>query len=246
MGPPLEQSGGPEEACVTAPPIDPSPVLLYDAQRDSHHARPRWRGSLHAVWCVLSLAAGIPLVIAAEDGAETLGVAVYVAALVGLFGTSAAYHRGTWTPTARRVMQRLDQTMITVLVAGTATPIALLAVRGTAGTLLLGLIWTCALSAIVLHLFFLQVPELLMGGVFVGLGLVSALGLPALWDTAGHAAGWLVLGGGALYIAGAVGFHLRRPDPRPLVFGYHEVFHVWVCVAASCHFAAVALLVAAR
>ncbi|CAB4916617.1 MAG: hypothetical protein F2825_06195 [Actinobacteria bacterium] len=231
---------------MTAPPMSAPPALLYDAQRDTHHVRPTWRGWLHLAWSQLALVFGVLLVVAARGPVETTAVLVYVVALVGLLGTSALYHLGTWSPAARRVLQRLDQSMIVVLVAGTATPIALLAVRGTAGYLLLGLVWTCALAAIGLHLVFLQVNEVLMGSVFIGLGVLSALGLPALWDTAGHAAGWLVLGGGALYILGAVGYHLRRPDPRPLVFGYHEVFHALVCAAATCHFLAVSVLLAAR
>ncbi len=231
---------------MTAPPIPPPPALLYDAQRDSHHARPTWRGWLHLVFSQVCLVAGVLLVVAARGPLETTAVVVYAVALWGLFATSALYHRGSWSPSTRRVLQRLDQSMIVVLVAGTATPVALLAVRGTAGHLLLGLVWGCALAAIALHLVFLVVPELVMGSVFIGLGLLSALGLPALWDTAGHAAGWLVIGGGALYIAGAVGYHLRRPDPRPLVFGYHEVFHALVCAAATCHFLAIAVLLAAR
>lgn len=231
---------------MTAPPIDPQAALLYDAQRQTHYVKPQWRGWLHLVWFELSLVFGVLLVVAARGPVETVAAVVYVVGVSGLFGTSALYHRGSWSVRANRRLQRLDHTMIVTLVAGTATPVALLAVRGTAGYLLLGLVWGCALAAIVLHLVFMDVPELLMGGVFVGLGVLSALGLPALWDTAGHAAGWLVLGGGAVYIAGAVGYHLRRPDPRPLVFGYHEVFHAAVCVAATMHFAAVAILLASR
>ncbi len=231
---------------MTAPSIDSPPGLLYDAHRGSHYVKPRWRGWLHLVWFELSLVFGVLLVVAARGPVETVAVAVYVFGVCGLFGTSALYHRGTWSAAASRRLQRLDQTMIVVLVAGTATPVALLAVRGTPGYLLLGLLWAYALAAIVLHLCFLDVPEALMGGVFIGLGVLSSLGLPALWATAGHAAGWLVLGGGAVYIAGAVGYHLRRPDPRPLSFGYHEVFHAMVCLAASCHFIAIALLVASR
>ncbi len=231
---------------MTAPPIDPPSGLLFDAQRGTHYVKPTWRGWLHLVWFGLSIVFGVLLVVAARGPGETVATSVYLVGVCGLFGTSALYHRGTWSARANRRLQRLDHTMIVRLVAGTATPIAMLAVRGTAGYLLLGLIWTCALAAISLHLVFMDVPELLMGGVFIGLGVLSTLGLPALWDTAGHAAGWLVLAGGAVYILGAVGYHLRRPDPRPLVFGYHEVFHAAVCVAATAHFAAIAILVASR
>lgn len=237
-------------AAPPTPTSTPSPPalsgLLFDAARGTHYAKPVWRGRLHAVWCALSVLAGVPLLVAARGPVETTAVSVYLTGLIGLFGTSAVYHRGEWSPAASRLLQRLDHTMIVVLIAGTATPVALLAVRGTAGSLLLALVWACALTVIALHLWRMQVPERLMGGAFIGLGVLSALGLPALWDTAGHAAGGLVVVGGVLYVGGAVGYHLRRPDPSPLVFGYHEVFHAWVCAAATCHFAAVALLVTSR
>lgn len=218
-------------------------TLLYDSRRGVHYAKPLLRGWLHLLWFEASLVAGTLLVVAAHGPRQVVGVAIYAACLSGLFGVSALYHRGTWGPRAGRVLQRADHLMIFLLIAGTATPVLLLAVPGTYGFVCLIVLWSLTAVAIGAHLTRMNAPEWLVGGAFIGLGALNTLALPALWTHVGVAAAILVLAGGLLYITGAVAYHQRRADRFPSVFGYHEVFHALVCVAATCHYVAIALLI---
>jgi hemolysin III len=225
------------------PPATPLPDALYDARRGTFYAKPLLRGWLHLVWFVASLVAG-PLLVAGADGASRLAaLVVYAASVTGLFGVSALYHRGTWTAAWSRRLQRLDHMMIFFLIAGTATPAFLIAGRGSFGLVCLIVIWALTLAAATIHLAWMNAPELLVGATFVGLGLVGALALPAVWSYAGVAPGILMAAGGLLYVAGAVSYY-RRWDPAPAVFGYHQVFHACVCAAAACQYASIALLIA--
>ena len=220
----------------------PRGTLLYDSQRGVHYAKPLLRGWLHLAWFEGSLIAGPRLVVAAQDVTHVIGVAAYAACLSGLFGVSALYHRGNWGPAASGLLQRADHVMIFLLIAGTATPVFLLASPGTYGTVCLTVLWSLTAVAIVAHLGRMNAPEWLVGGAFIGLGAVNALAVPAVWTNGGVVPAILVIAGGLLYITGAVAFHRRRPDPSPAVFGYHEVFHAFVCAAATCHYVAIALL----
>ena len=123
--------------------------------------------------------------------------------------------------------------MIFFLIAGTATPAFLLANRGPFGLVCLIGMWTLTLTAAAVHLALMSAPEVVVGGAFVGLGWVAGLALPGVWIHAGVAPAMLVLAGGLLYTAGALSYHRRRPDPYPSVFGYHEIFHAYVCALES-------------
>jgi hemolysin III len=215
---------------------------LYDSRRDVYYAKPLWRGWLHLVWFEASLVAGTLLVVRAHGPAQVVGVAIYTACLSGLFGTSALYHRGNWGPVASRRLQRADHMMIYLLISGTATPVFLLAVPGTYGLVCLIVLWSLTAVAMAAHLRRMDAPEWLVGGAFIGLGAANVLALPSLWTHAGVAAAILVMAGGVLYIVGAVTYNGRWPDPLPSVFGYHEFFHALVCIAATCHYIAIALL----
>jgi hemolysin III len=133
--------------------------------------------------------------------------------------------------------------MIFFLIAGTATPAFLLAMRGSVGLACLIVIWTLTLTAAAIHMTWMNGPERLIGGMFLALGWLGALALPEVWIHAGPAPGALMLAGGLLYTTGAISYHRRWPDPVPSVFGYHEVFHAFVCAAATCQYIAIALLV---
>lgn len=219
-------------------------TLHYDSRRGVHYTKPLMRGWLHLLWFGASLVVGPLLVVATHGVRQVVGVAVYAGCLSGLFGVSALYHRGNWGPVASRILQRADHVMISLLIAGTATPVFLLAVPGTYGLVCLILLWSLTAVVIGTHLARMNAPEWLVGGAFIGLGVLNALAVPALWTNVGVAAAILVVVGGLLYITGAVAYHRRRPDPFPSVFGYHEVFHAFVCAGATCHYVAIALLVA--
>jgi hemolysin III len=209
-----------------------------------HYAKPLLRGWLHLVWFGCSLVVG-PLTVMVMSGARQLtAVGIYTASVSALFGTSAIYHRCNWSAEWLRRLQRLDHAMIFFLIAGTATPAFLLAAGGTYGLVCLGLMWILAAAAAVIHLAWMSAPELLVGATFIGLGWVAALALPLVWIHAGVAAAVLLLAGGLLYITGAVSYHRRRPDPFPTAFGYHEVFHAYVCAAATCQYIAIAIFIA--
>ena len=236
------QTSAPGSGTVLAESAADRPKSLYDSRRAVHYDKPILRGWLHLMWFCASLVAGPALLGAAAGATHRVGVGIYAASLSGLFGVSALYHRGNWRPGARRLLQRADHVMIFLLIAGTATPVFLLAVPGTYGTVCLTVLWSLTAVATCAHLTRMRAPERLVGGVFIGLGVANLLALPALWANVGVVATVLVVAGGALYITGAVAYHHRRPDPYPSVFGYHEVFHAFVCAGATCHFVAIALL----
>jgi hemolysin III len=214
---------------------------LYDAKRAVFYTKPVLRGWLHLMWCAASLVCGTLLVSAAHGAAHRAAAAIYAVSVTALFGTSALYHRGNWSLVWSRRLQRLDHVMIFFLIAGTATPAFLLAVRGTTGLVFLGVLWAITLAAAAIHLAWMRAPEILVGTVFVGLGWSAGLSLPAVWMHEGAWPGALMVAGGLLYTVGAIAYHHRRPDPVPAVFGYHEVFHACVCAAAACQFIAIAM-----
>jgi hemolysin III len=225
---------------VTSSPAD----TLYDSRRSAHYVKPALRGWQHLLWFGASLVAGPLLVAHAHGGARTAALVVYALSVTSLFGVSALYHRGTWTPAWSRRLQRLDHLMIFFLIAGTATPVYLIAVHGAARWAGLIVIWTLTLTAAAIHLAWMGAPEALVGSTFIGLGVAGGLALPAVWIHAGPGPGLLMAAGGLLYIGGAVSYYHRWLDPSPAVFGYHESFHLCVCAAATCQFIAIAVLAA--
>jgi hemolysin III len=202
--------------------------------------KPRLRGVSHGYAFFVALLAGGTLVALAPTGRAALAAGIYAVTLAGLFGTSALYHQVTWGPRARRWMRRLDHAMIFLLVAGTYTPFGLLVFTGDLGTAILVIVWTGALGGVVLSLLWPDAPRWVTAGVYLALGWVAVAGMPQMLANAGVGAVILVVVGGVLYSTGAVVYALRRPDPRPAVFGYHELFHLLVIAAAAAHFAAVA------
>jgi len=193
---------------------------------------------LHHYAFYASLVSGA-LLVAAAPSRWTLVAFIYGASLSALLGVSALYHRVTWSVAGRRRMGRLDHSMINVLIAGTYTPFGVAAVSGT----LLAIIWVGAFVNIVLHVLWLDAPKWLSAITYVALGWVGVAALPSLVVTAGWAPTALLAAGGLVYSAGAIVYAMRRPDPVPAVFGYHEVFHALVLVAAVTHYAAVALTI---
>ena len=224
---------------IGSPPAGP----LYDARRRVYYAKPVLRGWLHLFWFAASLVLG-PLMLARAHGSmPRIALGVYAVSVSSLFGFSALYHCGTWSAVWRKRLQRLDHAMIFFLIAGTATPAFVLAARGTFGLACLAVMWALTLVAAGIHLVWMSAPELLVGATFIGLGCAAGLALPSIWMHAGVAPAVLMLAGGLLYVAGAVFYYRRWPNPYPSVFGYHEFFHVYVCAAAACQYVAIALLI---
>ncbi|MQA76193.1 MAG: hemolysin III [Solirubrobacterales bacterium] len=204
--------------------------------------KPRLRGVSHEYAFFASLFFGAALILLAKGLEARVAVAIYAVSLSALFGVSALYHRVNWKrPSARQWMRRLDHTMIFFLIAGTVTPFTLLVMEGPLATPLLIAVWAGALAGTVVELIWTSSPKWVSAAVYVAVGLIGAIGFPAIVAQTGIVAGVLIAGGGALYASGAVIYAAGRPDPRPAVFGYHEIFHVLVIAAAAAHFAAIAL-----
>ena len=208
--------------------------------------KPRLRGVSHAYAFFVSLACGVALIQAASDGRARLAALIYAVAVSALLGTSALYHTVTWRPRARRWMRRLDHSMIFVLIAATYTPVALLALKGGLANTILIVVWAGALGGVVFKLVWIDAPKWLLAAVYVALGFVSA----AVFGELPAAIGWLgvagLAAGGLLYTVGAVVYASGRPNPWPRVFGYHEVFHALVILAAALHYAVIAFAVLPR
>jgi len=206
--------------------------------------KPLLRGWMHLVWFEACLVLGTLALVHTHGALRITGLAIFVVSVSAMFGVSAFYHRGNWSETWRVRLQRVDHAMIFLLIAGTATPAFLIATHGAFRIAGLAALWTLTLAAGAIHMVWMNAPELLVGSTFVALGWAGGLALPAVWLHSGAAAGALLLAGGLLYTAGALSYRLRWPNPSPAVFGYHEVFHVYVCAAATCQFTAIALFIA--
>ncbi|WP_085911771.1 MULTISPECIES: PAQR family membrane homeostasis protein TrhA [Pseudonocardia] len=204
------------------------------------------RGWLHLwslVASVFACATLISLAGALVGAAAAAATAVYTLTTFGLFGISALYHRRTWSdPGRRRLMKRLDHSMIFLFIAGTYTPVSVLALPPDTATWVLTVVWGGALAGVALKLAWPSAPSWVGVPIYVALGWVAIFVLPGLLDGGGVAALVLLLAGGALYTAGAVVYALRRPDPWPATFGYHEIFHAATVLAWTCHHIAIWLV----
>ena len=226
----------------TSPALSPNAIGSAVASK----VKPRLRGVSHQYAFFVSIVCGVGLILAASAGRARVAAAIYAVAVSALLGTSALYHRVTWRPKARRWMKRLDHSMIFVLIAGTYTPVALLALRGELATAILIVVWAGALGGVVFKLAWIDAPKWLFAGVYLALGWVSV----AVMGELPAAIGWLgvagLAAGGLLYTAGAMVYASERPNPIPKVFGYHEVFHALVLAAVGLHYAVIAFAVLPR
>ncbi len=198
-------------------------------------ARPRHRGRLHQIVFFLSIPAGAALVAVATTASARVGALVYALSLTGLFGTSAAYHRVARSVKARGLMRRLDHAMIFVLIAGSYTPMCLVALEGTWRVVSLAVVWGGALTGVALKVIRLEAMRL-GNALYVILGWAVLAILPQLAKRVSPLTIAWMGAGGVLYTLGAVVLARRRPDPVPHVFGYHEVWHSLVVAAAACHY----------
>ena len=204
--------------------------------------RPRWRGRIHAVAVAVTLPAGIILTLVTPSGVARVAVFVYVASLLALFSTSASYHLFTRTQRAQRTMRQLDHAMVYVLIAGTYTPVCLLALPRKIGvTFLIGR-WCAALVGITLKITWRA--HKVSGAMYLIIGWAALIILPWAYHRAGFTSLLLFALGGIVYTVGAILFYLQRPQLRPNVFGYHEVWHVFTVVAVALQFAGVGVLIA--
>ena len=212
-----------------------SPPSLFNASP----FRPTWRGRIHSWAFFCSIPAGGALLVFSHPAAARTGAAIYALSVAALFGTSASYHRIAKSVAARRVMRRLDHSMIYVLIAGTYTPLCLLVMPRAWGITMLAIIWTGALGGIAMNLIEVERFAVVSNILYVALGWAALIALPVMATRLQHLSLGLLVSGGVIYTIGAVVFLRRRPDPSPLIFGFHEVWHACTVLAGASHFAMV-------
>jgi hemolysin III len=219
------------------PKID---AALHRFEDDLRELRPLLRGVSHAVSFWIALAASIVLVAVVDPGAERLAAVIYGIGMCTLFGASGTYHRWRWNPRWRPLLRRVDHAAIFVFIAASYTPISLLVLDGAWRWTILAVVWAGAAGGVLMSIFWIDAPRWLVAGVYLALGWVAVAATPKLVGSLPGAPLALLAAGGILYSAGAVIYALKRPDPWPKVFGFHEVFHALVIAAAVTHFVAIA------
>ena len=205
--------------------------------------RPKLRGWLHVGAFPAALIAGLVLVALGPTLTARLAAAVYALTSVLMFGVSALYHRGQWSEHAVSWLRRFDHANIYLVIAGTYTPISMLALHGNLRVVVLTVIWTGAAAGVAFRVLWSGAPRWLYTALYIGLGWVAAGFLPQLLKGAGVAALVLVCAGGLLYSAGGLVYGLRRPDPSPRWFGFHEVFHAFTIAAYVAQYIAISFVV---
>jgi hemolysin III len=197
---------------------------------------------LHAIAFLISLPAGLAVIAAAQDPRTRMGVSIYALSLALQFGSSAAYHLGGWAEPAYARMRRLDHASIFVLIAGSYTPLCLVALHGAASATMLACVWGGAAIGVATKMYRVDL-HVVSGIMYVGLGWASLLIVPALARELSPTELTLTVVGGIIYTTGAVTLATHRPDPFPRIFGYHEVWHVATIVAAACVYGSILLAV---
>ncbi|MEZ0578424.1 hemolysin III family protein [Nocardioides sp. MH1] len=214
----------------------------------AREVKPKLRGWLHAGSTPLILAAGIVLVCLSPTPTTRIGSALFAATALLLFGVSAIYHRGTWSPRTWRILNRFDHSNIFLLIAGSYTPFSLILLDGTNRVLLLSVVWTAAVLGIFFKVFWPSAPRWLSAPIYIAMGWAALFFIPAFFDGAlalgvgvGVAVFVLIAVGGALYTVGGLVYGFQWPDPSPRWFGFHEVFHTFTIIAFTTHYVGVSL-----
>ncbi|MCD2170333.1 MULTISPECIES: hemolysin III family protein [Microbacterium] len=217
------------------------PLLEAGALGAQKDMKPTWRGWIHAGTFPVAIVAGIVLIALAQGTPAKWAAAVFMVTSMLLFGNSALYHRFTWKPKMLAVLKRIDHANIFLLIAGTYTPLAVLALPTPKTTLLLSIVWGGAILGILFRVFWINAPRWLYVALYLALGWAAVMYLGDLL-AANVAMMVLVVVGGLLYTAGAIVYALKKPNPWPGHFGFHEIFHVCTVLAFLCHWTACLLI----
>jgi hemolysin III len=219
----------------------PNLPLLEDALDHPAEIKPTWRGWIHAGTFPLAIAAGIVLICLADGVAAKVSCAVFMATSLLLFGNSALYHRFNWKPRTKLLLKRIDHANIFLLIAGTYTPIAVLALPPGKGILLLCLVWAGTILGVGFRVFWISAPRWLYVPLYLALGWAAVLYLGDIF-AANPATMILVAAGGLCYTVGALAYGFKRPNPFPGKFGFHEIFHSLTLLAFVCHWTGILLI----
>jgi hemolysin III len=223
------------------PLLDDAEDTLRAERTPAGDVRPTWRGWIHAGTFPVAVAAGIVLVVLADGTVASWASAVFAMSSLLLFGMSALYHRFDWSPRAKVLLKRFDHSNIFLLIAGSYTPIALLALPPSKGLLLLAAVWVGALIGIGFRVFWIGAPRWLYVALYIALGWAAMAYIVDIFAASPETM-TLVVVGGLLYTGGAVMYALKRPNPWPGHFGFHELFHVCTVLAFLCHWVAILIL----
>jgi len=199
------------------------------------------RGWLHAATFPVAVLAGVVLVAASPTSTARFGAAVFACSATLLFGVSAVFHRGHWSPRSFAVLRRIDHASIFVLIAGTYTAFSSLLLTGADRVVLLTLVWAGAVAGVLFRVLWVDAPRWVYLPAYLGLGWVAVFWLGDFARTAGATVLVLIVLGGALYSLGGLVYGLRRPDPAPAWFGFHEVFHTFTVAAFAVHYIGIAM-----
>ncbi|WP_240750692.1 PAQR family membrane homeostasis protein TrhA [Microbacterium sp. K27] len=225
----------------SGPDIPQLPLLEAAAVDAATEVKPTWRGWIHAGTFPVALIAGIVLIVVADGAPAKWASAVFMLTSLLLFGNSALYHRIDWRPKVKVLLKRIDHANILLLIAGTYTPLAVLALPPAKGVLLLCLVWGGTLVGILFRVFWIHAPRWLYVALYLLLGWAAVMYIVDLMN-ANFAMMVLVIVGGLLYTGGAVVYALKKPNPWPGHFGFHEIFHVCTVLAFLCHWTACLLI----
>ncbi|MGW6965166.1 PAQR family membrane homeostasis protein TrhA [Streptomyces zaomyceticus] len=219
-------------------PIEPDPI----GQPLSLPVKPRLRGWLHAGMFPAVIVAGLVLVALSDSPRARIACGIYVLTACLLFGISALYHRGNWGPRGEAVLRRLDHANIFLIIAGTYTPLTLLLLPDSKGKPLMWAVWAAATAGIAFRVFWVGAPRWLYTPCYIAMGWAAVFFLPDFMRAGGIAVLVLVIVGGLLYSAGGVIYGMKRPNPSPRWFGFHEVFHSLTLAAFIVHYVGISLV----
>lgn len=214
-----------------------------NARELARRVKPKLRGWLHLGMAPVSVVAALVLIALAPHGRARIGAVIFGISSVLLFATSAAYHRGHWTPRIDALLKRWDHSNIFLIIAGTYTPFALTLLPRDQATTLLVIVWSGALAGVLFRIFWVGAPRWLYVPVYVALGWVAVFYFGPLMEAGGLAVITLIALGGLLYTVGAVVYGTKRPNPSPRWFGFHEVFHTFTVLAFIAHYVAASLAI---
>ena len=231
-------SGGAEPASLSLPLVELASERAHELIEE---VRPRLRGWLHAAVAPVTLAAGLVLVATSPPGPARIGSAVFALSALVLFSASAALHRGRWSEATMGWLRRLDHASIFLLIAGSYTPFALLLLDGTQQAVLLSVAWGGAALGATFRVLWTSAPRWLYTPVYIALGWAAIFFVGDFVERGGPTVVALIVAGGLLYTVGGVVYGLRRPDPFPTWFGFHEVFHMLTIVAFAAHYTGVSV-----
>ncbi len=202
-------------------------------------AKPKLRGWLHAGMTPIALAAGLVLVVLTPTVPGRAAAAIYTVGLLILFGNSALYHTGPWDDRTRAIFRKLDHSNIFIFIAATYTPLTVQLLTGDSRTRLLIVIWACAVVGVLARVLWMSAPRWLYTALYIAMGWVALWWMPDMIRAGGWWVVGLVVAGGVIYTAGAIIYAIKRPNPAPRWYGFHEIFHSCTILAAICHYVAI-------